>query len=97
MDAAGKTLYYFAKDTIGKSNATAAIIASWPVFNATNITLPPSLNVADFSTITRDDGTQQTTYRGWPLYYYAKDTKAGDMLGDGLNGKGTVLQHHAAQ
>jgi plastocyanin len=29
----------------------------------------------------RKEGTTQVTYNGWPLYYYAKDQKAGDTTG----------------
>jgi predicted lipoprotein with Yx(FWY)xxD motif len=35
-------------------------------------------------TITRDDGTTQVTYNGWPLYHYHEDTAAGDTNGQGL-------------
>jgi plastocyanin len=37
------------------------------------------------ATIKRDDGTTQVTYNGIPLYYYIKDTKAGDLNGQALN------------
>ena len=37
-------------------------------------------------TITRDDGTTQVTYNGWPLYYFAGDTAASDTAGQGLGG-----------
>jgi glucan-binding YG repeat protein len=30
-------------------------------------------------------GTRQITINGMPVYYYAKDTKAGDILGQGIN------------
>lgn len=86
VDAKGMTLYYFTKDNLGKSNATSAIIQNWPVFNTGNFIVPSLLNVADFSTITRDDGLKQTTYKGWPLYYYVKDRASGDTLGQGING-----------
>lgn len=92
VDGNGMTLYYFAKDSIGKSNASATVLASWPVFNAQNIVAPSNLNAADFATITRDDGSKQTTYKGWPLYYYAKDKAAGDTLGEGVGGIWFVIK-----
>jgi predicted lipoprotein with Yx(FWY)xxD motif len=84
VDAKGMTLYYFTKDTLGTSNATSAILQIWPIFNVANLVLPSSLNAADFGTITTD-GQQQATYKGWPLYYYAKDIASGDTLGQGVN------------
>jgi predicted lipoprotein with Yx(FWY)xxD motif len=35
-------------------------------------------------TITREDGSTQVTYNGWPLYFYHEDTAAGDTNGQGL-------------
>jgi predicted lipoprotein with Yx(FWY)xxD motif len=85
VDSQGMSLYYFTKDSKGKSNATAAIIKNWPVFNPDNISVDPTLNIADFGSIVRDDGTKQATFKGWPLYYFAKDQASGDTLGQGLN------------
>ncbi len=92
VDSKGMTLYYFAKDTTGKSNATGAILATWPIFNATTINVPASLNAGDVATITRDDGLKQTTYKGWPLYYYAKDKAPGDVLGENVGGVWFVVK-----
>jgi predicted lipoprotein with Yx(FWY)xxD motif len=86
VDGKGMTLYYFTKDTAGDSYATAAIIAIWPVFYASNVVVPYTLNASDFGAFTRDDGKMQTTYKGWPLYYYSKDLAAGDTVGQGFNG-----------
>ena len=37
--------------------------------------------------VTRDDGLKQWALNGKPVYAFAKDTKAGDKVGDGfLNG-----------
>ena len=86
VDAKGMTLYYFTKDNIGKSTATGTILANWPVFNADSFVVPSALSASDFGTITRDDGLKVSTYKGWPLYHYAKDQVSGDTLGQGIGG-----------
>ena len=91
VDAKGMTLYYFTKDFAGKSSATAPVIANWPIFYAASIVVPSSLNASDFGTIAGFDGQMQTTYKGWPLYYYVKDLAAGDVLGQGVNGVWFVI------
>lgn len=90
-DGSGRTLYYFTNDAEGMSNADAAIIANWPVFHAASISVPTALMASDFGTITRSDGAMQTTFMGWPLYYYAQDTAAGDMKGQAVNDKWFVV------
>lgn len=84
VDANGKTLYYFKKDSPGMSACTGACIQKWPAFDASSIVVPSALNPSDFSTITRSDGTKQTTYKGYPLYYFAGDSNRGDASGQGL-------------
>jgi predicted lipoprotein with Yx(FWY)xxD motif len=37
-------------------------------------------------TITRDDGSTQVTYNGWPLYYFHEDAAPGDTNGQGVGG-----------
>lgn len=85
-DGNGMTLYYFANDTVGKSNCTGACATIWPAFYASNMNVGANLNAADFGTITRSDGATQTTYDGWPLYNYSQDAQAGDTNGQGLGG-----------
>ena len=41
----------------------------------------------ELGTITRDDGSYQVTYNGWPLYYYANDMARGDATGEGAGDK----------
>ena len=87
-DSAGKTLYYFANDrpatptTPAVSTCGAGCIAAWPVFHATADDVGTGIDRADLGELTRSDGTKQTTYKGWPLHYFANDAIAGDVTGD---------------
>lgn len=81
-DSAGRSLYFFSLDAGATSNCTGGCLTVWPVFYRANPTLSTGLDAKDFATITRSDGAKQTTYKGWPLYYYAQDAKAGDTNGD---------------
>ena len=84
-DADGRTLYFFSLDSKGESNCTEDCLSAWPVFHVTGPTLDEGLDSSDFGTITRADGAMQTTYKGWPLYYYASDSAEGDVNGDGIS------------
>lgn len=84
-DDLGNTLYVFAQDFAGLNTCQGACTASWPIFHLSNITIGTDLDQADFSEITNTDGTKQTTFKGWPLYYYSGDKKAGDATGDNVN------------
>lgn len=85
-DAQGKTLYFFALDHKGESvSCVGGCIDAWPVFYTNELSLDAGLLESDFGVTTREDGTLQTTYKGWPLYYFANDTDAGQVNGDGAN------------
>ncbi|HEY0271665.1 MAG TPA: hypothetical protein VGC22_00715 [Chitinophaga sp.] len=87
-DSTGKSLYFFSVDYNGASNCTGGCLAAWPAFyiDPTHLTLDDGLKAEDFGTITRGDGAKQTTYKGWPLYYFANDAAAGDTKGDNVGG-----------
>jgi predicted lipoprotein with Yx(FWY)xxD motif/plastocyanin len=85
-DSKGMTLYWTNRDTVGQSNITGTTLANWPAFYTATILVPSSLNAGDFSSITRADGTKQTTFKGWPLYYFIKDIAPSDTSGQGLAG-----------
>ena len=38
------------------------------------------------ATVTRDDGSEQVAYNGWPLYYFASDEGPGDAKGQNSAG-----------
>ena len=83
VDSAGKTLYIFTRDVAGDSKCTSeTCLGNWPIFYKAEIHPGEGLNAADFGTITRTDGAMQTTYKGWPLYYYASDAAAGETNGE---------------
>jgi predicted lipoprotein with Yx(FWY)xxD motif len=83
-DAAGRTLYFFKKDTQGKSVCAGQCVALWPIFFRERVQPSGDLRLGDFGTITREDGKKQTTYRGLPLYYYSGDQAPSDTKGHGF-------------
>ncbi|MDP2659020.1 MAG: hypothetical protein Q8O78_11475 [Candidatus Deferrimicrobium sp.] len=80
-DSKGMTLYIFKKDSPGKSVCAGPCVVKWPLYFREKVSVPKGLNALDFGTITREDGKRQTTYKGWPLYYFAGDKAPGDVLG----------------
>ena len=84
-DAKGMTLYWFVKDSTGKSACMGGCLEKWPIYFRPQVAPLQGLDAADFGTITRDDGILQTTFRGYPLYYFFKDGMAGDTNGQGVN------------
>jgi predicted lipoprotein with Yx(FWY)xxD motif len=86
----GRTLYYFALDVpagAGQapvSNCTAGCLSFWPVFHVDAPAVSGDLNASDFGEFARPDGSRQTTFKGWPLYFFAGDTAAGETKGDNL-------------
>ena len=85
-DSSGMTLYLFRKDSPGKSVCEGPCVVKWPLYFREMVAAPEGLNAMDFGTITREDGKRQTTYKGWPLYYFAGDKAPGDTMGQGLAG-----------
>jgi len=88
VDAAGRTLYWFAKDTPKQSSCHHSCAVYWPpvlgsAAAGTGMSLPHG-----FGTITRADGKTQATYDGHPLYTYAGDTAPGQVNGNGVKASG---------
>ena len=83
----GMTLYVFANDTDGTSTCTGGCADAWPPLLGDGADVVAGDGVSgSFATTTRDDGDQQVTHNGQPLYYYADDAAAGDAKGDGVGG-----------
>lgn len=82
VDDKGMTLYIFDRDAAGKSTCNGPCATNWPPLVAAAEAKPS----ADWTVVTRDDGTKQWAYKGKALYHWSKDTKPGDTSGDGVNG-----------
>ena len=88
VDAKGMSLYLYTKDTPNTSVCYDKCATAWPPLLVEGApTASQGVDGAKLGTTTRTDGTKQVTFNGWPLYYYIKDTKAGDVVGQGV---GTV-------
>jgi predicted lipoprotein with Yx(FWY)xxD motif len=83
------TVYLFEGDKGASSSCSGPCAVVWPPVTTTG---KPQASggalAAELGTITRSDGTTQVTYKGHPLYYFAKDGDAGDAYGQGIKGFG---------
>jgi predicted lipoprotein with Yx(FWY)xxD motif len=80
-DAKGMALYTFDKDEAGKSNCYDNCAKNWPPFAAA----ADATAEGDWTIVDRTDGTKMWAYDGKPLYTFIKDTKPGEVMGDGAN------------
>ena len=97
VDGNGRTLYLFALDLpagggnpavsncAGSASDTSSCIYLWPIFDAGANPTVAGINMADVGEITRSsDGMKQTTYKGFPLYYFRPDANPGDIGGEAI-------------
>jgi predicted lipoprotein with Yx(FWY)xxD motif len=83
------TVYMFEGDHGASSSCSGACASVWPPVTSTGAaTAAGAANSADLGTITRSDGATQVTYKGHPLYFFAKDKDSGDAYGQGVKGFG---------
>ena len=90
VDANGMSLYVFMADT--QNGGTSACgdddgcATEWPpLVSDGDPVAGDGVDASMLGTITRDDGTMQVTYNGWPLYLFEEDTAAGDTNGQGID------------
>jgi len=89
VDLNGMTLYYYERDTTGKtSNCNGKCVESWVPLSAT----ADAKAIGDFTVISRNDGSKMWAYRYRPLYTSPADKAPGDA-----NGNATTLQWRVAR
>jgi predicted lipoprotein with Yx(FWY)xxD motif len=90
-DNKGMTLYLFTPDKGGKVTCTGGCLAVWPALISNSPTAGAGVT-GTLTTVANPDGKgQQVVYNGWPLYYYVKDTKPGDVTGQNVGAKWFVV------
>ncbi len=103
-DGQGRALYLFEADKSSTSTCTGACAAAWPPVTASVMPMAGGgVSQSLLGTTKRADGTEQVTYNGHPLYYFAADTGAGMVKGQGskefgagwyvLNAKGSKIDN----
>jgi predicted lipoprotein with Yx(FWY)xxD motif len=90
VDGDGNTLYLFTPDNQGESVCYDQCEAAWPPL-VKDFAADDGVDASLLGIAPRTDGTDQVTYNGWPLYYFANDAAPGDVNGQGVNDVWYVL------
>jgi predicted lipoprotein with Yx(FWY)xxD motif len=86
VDAQGRSLYLFEKDTGTASTCYGACAGIWPPLTVSGTpNAGAGVAAGKLGTTKRTDGKTEVTYNGHPLYYYVADTAPGQTQGQGLN------------
>jgi predicted lipoprotein with Yx(FWY)xxD motif len=86
LTSGGRTLYVFVPDDGGPPTCYDDCASVWPPLLADGGVTPGDGVTGELATTPRDDGGEQVTIAGWPLYFFANDAAPGDTNGQGLNG-----------
>jgi predicted lipoprotein with Yx(FWY)xxD motif len=89
VNGEGMSLYVFMADTQDSGTSTCGdddgCATEWPPLTTEGDPVAgEGVDATLLGTITRDDGSLQVTYNGWPLYLFEEDAAAGDTNGQGL-------------
>lgn len=86
-DDRGMTVYKYTVDQPNTSTCYEGCASAWPpvLSDAVPQVMDPSLTTG-IGIAPRNDGTQQVTYMGAPLYYFIGDTQPGNTTGQGQDG-----------
>ena len=85
VDGKGMTLYIFTKDGPDQSNCDGSCLTKWPpLLTQGNPILGTGVDDSKIGSALLGRWNQIVTYNHMPLYYFIKDTKAGDTIGQGV-------------
>ncbi|MEV7094421.1 hypothetical protein AB0M80_16475 [Amycolatopsis sp. NPDC051045] len=87
VDGTGYTIYRYDRDSTNppRSNCTGACATKWVPVKAGGNLPPVDVDQSLIGQVNRDDGTQQLTLAGWPLYHYTGDSEPADTSGQALD------------
>lgn len=86
VGANGRTLYDFVADKKMASTCYGACASLWPPLTVSGAPKAgPGVSASLLATTKRTDGSTEVTYDGHPLYYYAGDSKPGDITGQAIS------------
>ncbi|MHB1535690.1 MAG: COG4315 family predicted lipoprotein [Acidimicrobiales bacterium] len=89
LEANGKTLYALSADTSTTSKCSTACAAVWPPLTVSAVpSFAAGVKQSLFGHLSRSDGSQQLTYGGHPLYWFAHDKASGQTNGEGVTAFG---------
>ncbi len=89
VGSSGRALYLWVADPNDKSVCAGACTKFWPPLLTKSAPVAAAgVTAGQLGTITRSNGSQQVTYDGHPLYYFAEDTGTGSITGQGNDGFG---------
>lgn len=88
VDGGEYIVYRYDKDSANppRSTCNGACAQQWKPVPGSAAQHLTGLDATKVATLTRDDGNDQATLNGWPLYRYAKDEMPGETAGMGIGG-----------
>jgi predicted lipoprotein with Yx(FWY)xxD motif len=86
VDADGRTLYAFTKDTNGAPTCVDACAKAWPASSVTGSPVAGAGIAATLRAITAPTGGSMIAAGKWPLYRFAGDAGPGETNGQGTAG-----------
>jgi predicted lipoprotein with Yx(FWY)xxD motif len=88
VDGRGRTLYRFDRDSSSpsRSDCVRECASTWVPLTAAARPEIRGVDPAQVGMFQRDDGGNQVTLRGWPLYTFVKDEQPGHVRGHAVTG-----------